>query len=633
VNTSTIRYRVADFLSRHTPFQFVEQSDLLTLAGSGRVRFHEQDEYIFRQGEPRKDYVSIIQQGTVELHEETPSGTRLRDRLGEGELLGIGRFVNAEHYLYTAKTAGDVLIYRFPASEFEKIVDKYRHVADYLTAYFSSAPARAGSVAGTWGVTPGDPVSLRELSVRRLAVISRSASLRDAAIAFESRHTAAVVIADPQQRPVGLFTTEDLVARIADATTDLTLDPTQSIKAPTTARPGLEASDYAVLLMRNQGRPIVLTADGNATSPAIGLITANDLSLVAGVNPALLAAEASNCDNAQQLARIVQRSKALILEALSEASRAEWCAQVSGELYGALVSRLIQLAEREALDAGLHRPTARSCWLFFGGAGRQELMTWFDVDLGLVIEDVSEQERLEADQWFARVARRVDSDLEESGFRFTESAVRIIDPNVRLSLAEWKQRFYGWVSQPVENNIYASRSFFDFHAFYGDRALADELRDSMLGEAAAHPEFLALLANSCLAQMPPLTFFEGLVVEEGGNQSDTLDLRRSAVFPLIDSARAFGLAGATRQPSTFDRLSGASELLPASRDTFEAAKEAYRVTLQQRGRAGLTAGDDGVHIRPSSLSKYDQQILKGSFRSILKLLELTGEYFQAAVGR
>ena len=77
----------------------------------------------------------------------------------------------------------------------------------------------------------------------------------------------------------------------------------------------------------------------------------------------------------------------------------------------------------------------------------------------------------------------------------------------------------------------------------------------------------------------------------------------------------------------------AAELLPGSRDTFEAAKEAYRVTLQQRGRAGLLAGDDGVHIRPASLSKIEQQILKGAFRSILELLELTGEYFRAVVGR
>jgi CBS domain-containing protein len=144
---------------------------------------------------------------------------------------------------------------------------------------------------------------------------------------------------------------------------------------------------------------------------------------------------------------------------------------------------------------------------------------------------------------------------------------------------------------------------------------------------------LALLAGSCLAQMPPLTFFKGLVVDDGGNQSDVLDLRRSAVFPLIDSARAFGLARATRQPGTFDRLSGAAELLPGSRETFEAAKEAYRMTLQQRGRAGLLTGDDGVHIRPASLSKYEQQVLKGAFRSILELLELTGEYFRAVVGR
>src|SRR5690606_14554369 len=113
-----------------------------------------------------------------------------------------------------------------------------------------------------------------------------------------------------------------------------------------------------------------------------------------------------------------------------------------------------------------------------------------------------------------------------------------------------------------------------FRCFYGDTALAEELRDGMFAAVAANPRFLTLLAGSCLAQMPPLTFFKGLVVDDGGNQSNVLDLRRSAVFPLIDSARVFGLAKATRQPGTFHRLSGAAELLPASRDTFQAAKEA-----------------------------------------------------------
>lgn len=634
VNTATIRYRVADFLSRHAPFQFVEQADLLALAASGRVRFHERDECLFEQGESRKEFVSVIQQGTVELHEETPSGTRLRDRLGEGELLGIGRFVSAEHYLYTAKTAGDVLIYRFPAAEFDKLVDKYRHVSNYLTAYFSSVPTATDAVAGTWGVTPGDPVALRELSVRRLAVVDSSANAQAIASAMRGHRAGAAVVTDPQGRPLRVVTADDLIEQIAAKSTEgrLAENPSEE-HSVATAQPGLEPADYALRLMRNRGLPIVLTPDGSPNSPAIGLIGTNDLSLLAGVNPALLVAEASKSDNPQQLARIVQRGKALILEAISEVSRVEWCAQVSGELYSSIVSRLIQLAEQEAIDAGLVRPAAKCSWLFFGGSARQELLTWYDIDLGLIIEDVPDSERIEVDQWFARVARTVDHGLEAAGFRFTESAVHISDPAVRLSLTEWKQRFHGWLAEPLANDIYRSRSFFDFRPFYGDNSLADELRDSMFAQATEHPQFLTLLATSCLAQMPPLTFFEGLVVDEVGNQSDTLDLRRSAVFPLIDSGRAFGLACTTRQPSTFERLSDAAELLPASRDTFDAAKEAYRVTLQHRGRSGLSAGDDGVHIRPSSLSKYDQQILKGSFRSIAHLLELTADYFKAEVGR
>lgn len=625
---------MADFLSRHAPFQFVEQADLLALAASGRVRFHERDEILFEQDEPRKEFVSVIQQGTVELHEETSSGTRLRDRLGEGELLGIGRFVNAEKYLYTARTAGDVLIYRFPAAEFDKLVDKYRHVADYLSAYFSSVPTRADAAAGTWGVTPGDPVALRELSVHRLAIIDSSADAETVAAALQKHHTGAVVITDFQGRPLNLVTTDDLVAHVASGGTgSVQPQTTNNEQLISTALPNLEAGEYALQLMKNGGRPIVLTPDGSPMSTAIGLIGAHDLSLLAGVNPALLAAEAATCTNSQQLARITSRGKALVLEAISEVSRIEWSAQVAAELYRATVSRLIQLAEDEAVDAGLERPTIRSCWLFFGGAARKELMTWFDVDLGIIFEDVKKSDRLEVDRWFSRIAKRVDTGLDEAGFRFTGSAVRAFDPSVRLSRSAWKRRFLGWLTDPIANDIYGSRSFFDFRPCYGDATLADELRASMFAAANENPQFLTLLAGISLAQMPPLTFFEGLVVDEGGNESDTLDIRRSGVFPLIDSGRVFGLACATEQPSTFQRLSDAADRIPNSHSVFDAAKEAYRVTLQHRARGGLTSNDDGVHIRTASLSKYDQQILKGSFRSIAELLELTGAYFKADVGK
>ena len=83
MNTSVIRYRVADFLKSHPPFDALPEQLLIELAGQGRVKFHETDEYIFRQGQAKTPWVWIIQQGKVELFDETSGATQLRDVLGD----------------------------------------------------------------------------------------------------------------------------------------------------------------------------------------------------------------------------------------------------------------------------------------------------------------------------------------------------------------------------------------------------------------------------------------------------------------------------------------------------------------------------------------------------------------------
>ena len=44
LRSSSSYYRVADFLKEFPPFSFVGDEDLLRLAGTGRVKFHEADE-------------------------------------------------------------------------------------------------------------------------------------------------------------------------------------------------------------------------------------------------------------------------------------------------------------------------------------------------------------------------------------------------------------------------------------------------------------------------------------------------------------------------------------------------------------------------------------------------------------
>src|SRR2546430_10134876 len=53
-----------------------------------------------------------------------------------------------------------------------------------------------------------------------------------------------------------------------------------------------------------------------------------------------------------------------------------------------------------------------------------------------------------------------------------------------------------------------------------------------------HAIVIPLLANDTLANLPPLTFFHGLVLELDGAQHDTFDISSTALFPIAAAARS-----------------------------------------------------------------------------------------------
>ena len=118
MKTSVIRHRVADFLKQYPPFDSLSEIDLLEVAGSGRVKFHQANEYIFRQGQEKAQIVWMVQQGRVDLIEDCIAGEQLRDVVGEGDLLGLDRFLGNGRCLYSARTAGDVILYGVNAELF-----------------------------------------------------------------------------------------------------------------------------------------------------------------------------------------------------------------------------------------------------------------------------------------------------------------------------------------------------------------------------------------------------------------------------------------------------------------------------------------------------------------------------------
>jgi len=102
-------------------------------------------------------------------------------------------------------------------------------------------------------------------------------------------------------------------------------------------------------------------------------------------------------------------------------------------------------------------------------------------------------------------------------------------------------------------------------------------------------------------------------------------LEQNALRPLVDVGRVFGLAARKALgTSTRERFASARTLLPDHELIFREASETLRILLWQQARIGISQGTDGSSLPATLLSRYDRQLLKGGFRSILRLVEFTG---------
>ena len=649
MRTSTINYRVADFLKRFPPFEFLDEPELLELASHGRVKMHQRGEALFWEGREPGPFVFVIQQGTVRLVNDTDDGEELRDILGAGELLGVGRFLGRDTYPYTARAASDVVVYCLEARDLERLIDVHNDVARYLEATGlvrgrhggAERTDDAGRRRQSWieQTGPARPPSWIEQTgpagaviTRRLSTCGPGTTIKAAARQMAAEGRDALVVVDADRLALGVVTTDDFRDHVATARVapDARIDAIMQA-APPTAPPNGRVGDYLLVMMQAGVELAAVTADGTTGTPVEGLVTSRDLVVRHGADPAGLALDLRRAPSFSELAALHGRIRGLVVEQLVDAASLGWLLPAVGELHGALVRRVVELATADCVADGLAPLELDTCWLQFGSAGRRELLTAHDADYGLVYADPPTGAEAQARAQVDALTERVGAGLRAAGFRMS-SGSRPVDP---LSWCQprsvWTERFSGWIHDPVRQQIYLARALFDLRGLAGPSPLVRSLHRHLAAELDRTDAFIPVLANDTLSNQPPLTFFEGLVVDDEERTTSHLDIVRSALGPLTDIARVFALDGVDVETvSTYRRLEQAAARHSKHRAVLEEAAEAFRIALFYRARAGLSAGHDGALIDPASLTRYERTVLKSAFRAVTGLLELTERRFLLA---
>jgi CBS domain-containing protein len=626
VKTSVIRFRVADFLKQHAPFNEIPAESLLLLAASGRVIFHESDEFVFRKNQICGPAIWVIQQGSVSLIEDTPQGEQLRDLLSEGDILGSERLLGIANYRSSARTSSDVILYSIDADQFAKVSVGNAAVTRYLAANLSVEQGHVeNAIAANLEIVPGcaekrtwldAPASAIELLQKRLLTIGVSETVRVAALQMSQAHSDWIAVTGENGQPLGLITLRELCDHAASGSSPEAPASTIMNSRLPISSPDLAAGNYFLQMMKTRSRQLAITLDGTAASVLQGVITDSDLSLSSGVNPALLVLRMIEATTPADWKRLLQLAERILRGALTGPATVDACSAIGSEFLHATLESVLRKAQLDLPNES----APRCCWLLFSRGGRADAVLPAQPEIAVVYDDSSEN--AEAQSYFSAVRAKAAAYLAQCGLRVPES-----DTPLCQSLGEWKQFFESCVADPIGNAVHRNRALFDFHSIYGDLRLAQELHQAIVVELEKPGPFIPIMANDTLSNLPPLTFFHGLVVELDGAQRETLDIKSTALDPITDAARVFALSGGDLEVSnTLARLGQAAKRFPSHSAMFEAASQAFRVATYQQA----IAGQGGALIRPSLLTRYDQRLLKTAFDAIQRLLELSSTTFNIA---
>lgn len=622
MKAASISYRVADFLRRHPPFEWMQEDALVGLAMTGRVRFHESQEILHDAGEERQPHFVVIQQGTVELLDDDGG---LHDLLGPGDIVGIG---SSARHRYCARTASDVLTYVFPQEALRPLLAENQRAQRYLEAVFSLASEehRPGGLAslGPSGLWLDEPLPA-DIARCDASLCRVDRPVGDIARRMTREGLSAVAVVDDAGRALGIVRDADFRAFVATGD----ISPQQPIAdllplvdrrlAPTPE--GRPLGEYWRQMLRCEAAALPVLSGADGSGPVIGVLTENDLALRRGHDPLVPALRIQRARSLPQIRELRAEADVAIEHLLADRNAARWCVEAAGALDVATCRRVIRRAEEE-LSAGA-RQIQRE-WILMGAAGRRERFGNMPLGLGLLWEgDEGERSSM------ARLAARVGAELNEVGLRLAPHVLPSApQAPTHGTYADWQEAFRAWIVDPISSDAYGSLGFFDPLPVTDDWSLSSRLMGEVMERVRGEEAFLPLLANDSMAHLPPLTFFRGEVIDKTGDRTERLDLENYAVRPLTDIARVLALQSAEYgECSTVERLESAGRMFPAYERLFRRAAQAFELVLLQRARVAYVGNEDVPEISPENLLKVDRELLKTCFRTILELLEITADHF------
>lgn len=452
--------------------------------------------------------------------------------------------------------------------------------------------------------------------IRRKPVTAMpESSLREAVQAMAENRVGSIVVVEPESgRPIGIFTLRDLLYRVAAVSGDLDRMLMSVMSDGGLLMLNWRATIYqASLVMARHGVHHVIVVD--ASGKLAGVISQDDIYELQSGGGKAISGAIRNARDMDGLVAAAEDIRRLAERMLAEGAAAEPLTELISSLNDHLTVRILEITKHE-----FDLPKTDWCWLSFGSEGRFEQTLSTDQDNGILFA-APEGEAAAMRASFLAFARAVNERLAACGFPLCKGNIMASNPELCLSLDEWKDKFLGLLRAGNPQALLDATIYFDFRPIYGEEPLADELRAWLLDTAGGAALFLRFMAENALRVKPPLGMLRAFAFDKSDEFPHTLDLKASGSRLFVDVARILSLANGVVATSTAERLRALAERGKLGRDDIGAVVDSFYFVQQLRLREQQQGTPAGMRNRidPDRLNELDRYILKEAFKQAKKL--------------
>jgi len=634
---NTISHRVADFLKNFPPFSFLHQREIEALSEQISIIYKEKDSVVFTENEETHNSFYIIHKGAVTLRNSFNNA--VLDMCDEGDIFGLRPLIANENYKMEARTHEESILYAIPISIFKPYALENKAVGNFLIESFASntrnpySKSHRGKLFGDASATETLDASKNILDIqpvkysKKLISCSASTTAKTIAETMTKKNVGAILVVE-NSLPIGIITDKDLRNKIVTGAFPITTTANVIMTTPVITYPKkMTVTQAQMAMMKSNISHLCITKDGTANTKAVGILSKHDVMVEIGNNPAVLIKAVKRAKKFKQIKPIRANIMQLLQGYLDQNIPMTLTSKIITELNDVCIKQVIAIALKKMKTP----PPVKFAWLAMGSQGRSEQLLHTDQDNALIYEDVPEELRTATKNYFLELATHVNKGLFDIGYDYCPAEMMASNPKWCLSLSEYKDLVYHWITNPGKNEVLLSFIFFDYSLSYGDKELVNNLSDFIFENIKANPVFYIHLVSGALQSPSPTGFFRQLLVEQDGEHKDFFDIKRRALMPLADAARVLILSHSVKSisnsPERFEKL---ADLEPQNKELYLACSYSYKALLKFRTKQGLLHHDSGQFIALEALTKLEKIKLKRTFKTIKELQELITIRFNAS---